>query len=116
MGADAPALAEYQRLAELRPEAMQVLGTLAVLEARLGNAVAARTRAGELVDRPFIHGEANIWRARVEAALGDHEAAARLIRHAFREGFRGRFALHCDPDLGPLLRQRRFRRLALDGA
>jgi DNA-binding SARP family transcriptional activator/TolB-like protein len=116
MGDNAPALEEYRRLAELHPDAVQVLGTLAVLEARLGDAGAARSRAGELVNRPFIHGEANIWRARVEAALGDHEAAARLLRHAFREGFRGRFTLHCDPDLGPLLRQRRFRRLAVDGA
>jgi DNA-binding SARP family transcriptional activator/tetratricopeptide (TPR) repeat protein len=116
MGDNAPAMEEYRRLAGLHPEAIQVLGTLAVLEARLGNAAASRTRAGELVDRPFIHGEANIWRARVEAALGDHEAAARLVRHAFREGFRGRFALHCDPDLGPLLRQRRFRDLTLHGA
>jgi DNA-binding SARP family transcriptional activator len=116
MGDNAPALEEYRRLAEFHPEALHVLGTLAVLEARLGNAAAARTRAGGLVDRPFIHGEANIWRARVEAALGDHEAAAILLRHAFREGFRGRFALHCDPDLGPFLRQRRFRHLALDGA
>jgi DNA-binding SARP family transcriptional activator/TolB-like protein len=116
MGDNAVALQEYRRLAELHPDEVQVLGTLAVLEARLGNAAAARTLADELVDRPFIHGEASIWRARVEAALGDHEAAARLLRHAFREGFRGRFDLHCDPDLRPLLRQRRFRRLALDGA
>jgi DNA-binding SARP family transcriptional activator/tetratricopeptide (TPR) repeat protein len=116
MGDNTRALGEYRRLAELRPDSIQVLGMLAVLEARLGNTAAARTRAGELVDGPFILGEANIWRARVEAALGDHEAAASLIRLAFREGFRGRFALHCDPDLGPLLRQRRFRHLALDGA
>jgi tetratricopeptide (TPR) repeat protein/TolB-like protein len=115
MGDNAPALDEYRRLVELQPEEIQVLGALAVLEARLGDVAAGRARARQLVDRPFIHGEASVWRARVEAALGDHEAAAALVRQAFREGFRGRFSLHCDPDLGPLLRQRRFRRLALEG-
>lgn len=104
MGEDVQALELYRRLAGVFPDRLPVQGSLAVLQARLGRADSARALAGPLQDPPFLHGEASLWRARVEAALGNPEGAVELVRQALRQGSGRRFSLHVDPDLSPHLR------------
>lgn len=115
MGENRRALEDYRSLATALPDRLPVLGGLAVLYARLGQADSARAFGNDLVDPPFVHGEANLWRARIEASLGNAAEAVDLVRQALREGSSRRFDLHIDPDLGPLLRQSPSRIVLLPG-
>lgn len=37
--------------------------------------------------RPYLWGEAEFWRARIAALLGERDEAVRLLRQAFAEGY-----------------------------
>lgn len=103
MGENGQALELYRRLGDVFPGRLPILGSLAVLHARLGQVDSARALADELLDPPFVQGEASLWRARVEATLGNSEGARDLARQALQEGSGRRFHLHVDPVLSPHL-------------
>ncbi len=82
------AQASFQELANEDPEQMRYKGLLAVASATLGDRELALSIDVELrgLDRPYLFGKATAWRARIAAALGEHERAITLLRHALSEG------------------------------
>src|SRR6058998_2469333 len=77
---------------------MDYLGYLGAIAARQGNREQAlrvdRTLAG--VKRPYIFGRHAVWRARIQALLGEREGAVALLRDAFAQGYPHAHALHVD--------------------
>jgi len=77
---------------------MDYLGYLGAIAARQGNREQAlrvdRTMAG--VKRPYLFGRHTVWRARIQALLGEQEAAVALLREAFAQGYPHAHALHID--------------------
>jgi hypothetical protein len=56
----------------------------------------------ENLNRPYLHGEHLIWRARIAALSGDQERAVMLLREAFAQGADYGITWHQDPDLESL--------------
>src|SRR6059036_340422 len=77
---------------------LDYLGYLGAIAARQGNREQAlrvdRTLAG--VKRPYIFGRHAVWRARIQALLGEREGAVALLRDAFAQGYPHAHALHVD--------------------
>lgn len=80
------------------------LGLQGVAAARLGDQASAGAmdrRLGAL-DEPFQRGANTLWRARIQAVLGNRDEAVSLLRRAFAEGVGFGIWLHRDVDLEPL--------------
>lgn len=121
------ALAEALHLAREHDRALTVLTALAedwpddiALQGRLGTNAALRGDRPEAerisawleaLDRPYMLGANTLWRARIAALLGDTDRAVDLVSDAFAQGRTDWIALHTDPDLASLRRNRRFREL-----
>ncbi|HEU5171721.1 MAG TPA: serine/threonine-protein kinase [Gemmatimonadales bacterium] len=77
---------------------MDYPGYLGAIAARQGNREQAlrvdRTMAG--VKRPYVFGRHTVWRARIQALLGEQEAAVALLREAFAQGYPHGHTLHID--------------------
>jgi DNA-binding SARP family transcriptional activator/TolB-like protein len=86
------------------PDRLDLLGSLGVTEARLGNREVALRISTDLasLDRPYLFGTHTRWRARIAAVLGDREDAVRLLREAFRDGLPYSIRLHRDIDFESL--------------
>jgi tRNA A-37 threonylcarbamoyl transferase component Bud32/TolB-like protein/tetratricopeptide (TPR) repeat protein len=87
------------------PESSTILGLRGVVAARLGDAVVAADFSSRLAAKgePYGPGQNTLWRARIEAALGNVEAAMALLRRASGEGVGFGIWLHRDPALGSLV-------------
>ncbi|MGD2122958.1 MAG: serine/threonine-protein kinase [Gemmatimonadota bacterium] len=85
-------------------ESSTILGLRGMVAARLGDAVAAADFSRRLaaLEEPFRLGQNTLWRARIEAALGNPEEAMALLRRASSEGVGFGVWLHRDPGLEPL--------------
>jgi tetratricopeptide (TPR) repeat protein len=86
------------------PDDDDVLGWLGIVSARLGETAAAE-RYSELLrnlDRPYLFGWDNYYRAAIAAQLGRLEEALSLLRAAFSQGFRWRSDLQSCYELEPL--------------
>ena len=83
---------------------MDYLGYLGAIAARQGNREQAlrvdHTLAG--VKQPYLFGRHTMWRARIQALLGEREAAVALLREAIARGYPHMHALHTDVDLEAL--------------
>jgi DNA-binding SARP family transcriptional activator len=82
------------------------LGMKGLLAARAGDTAGARRVAAELAanDAPYGFGAPALWRARIDAVLGDDGAAVALLREAFAhgQGGAGRNLLHVCRDFDGL--------------
>ena len=104
---------EFQRLAAPEPvsrshavtgdgwdqmDRMDYLGYLGAIAARQGNRDPAlrvdQTLAG--LKRPYSFGRHTVWRARIQALLGERDVAVGLLREAIAEGYPHAHALHTD--------------------
>src|SRR5438477_479082 len=74
------------------------LGYVGAVAARQGNRDQALRVAQTLerVTRPYLFGRPTVWRARIEALLGEREVAVALLREAFAKGYPHAHALHTD--------------------
>src|SRR5438094_2351285 len=77
---------------------MDYLGYLGAIAARQGNREQALRVDSALagVKRPYIFGRHAVWRARIQALLGEREGAVALLRDAFAQGYPHAHALHVD--------------------
>jgi hypothetical protein len=98
-------------LVEEEPEHIALRGAAGALAARTGDTTGARAADAWLaaLQRPYMHGQNTYLRARIAALLGEHDDAVRLLRQAWREGYRAHIAAHADPDLRSLHRHAGFR-------
>src|SRR5437867_2996808 len=106
---------EFERLAERRGpgrsdslaaaaitgdgrDTMDYLGYLGAIAARQGNREQALRVDSALagVKRPYIFGRHAVWRARIQALLGEREGAVALLRDALAQGYPHAHALHVD--------------------
>jgi tRNA A-37 threonylcarbamoyl transferase component Bud32/Flp pilus assembly protein TadD/TolB-like protein len=103
-----------RQLAAEHPESLSVQGGLGILAARRGNAPEAVRISHWLaeLDRPYLRGSNTYWRARIAALLGEPEAAVRLLRQAWQEGWHVFELLHNEPDFDPIRNHPSFRELA----
>jgi len=104
---------EFQRLAAPEPvrrshavtgdgwdqmDQMDYLGYLGTIAARQGNREPAlrvdQTLAG--LKRPYSFGRHTVWRARIQALLGERDVAVGLLREAIAQGYPHAHALHTD--------------------
>src|SRR5207245_5092979 len=74
------------------------LGYLGAIAARQGNREQALRVDSALagVKRPYMFGRHAVWRARIQALLGEREGAVALLRDAFAQGYPHAHALHVD--------------------
>ncbi len=103
----------YQELAVAQPKHPEWLGRLGVMMARVGDRDGASDIDARLatIERPYLYGQATLWRARIAAVLGEPERAVVLLRNAFAEGLRYGIWLHRDIDLESLRDYAPFREL-----
>ncbi len=77
---------------------MDYFGYLGAIAARQGNREQAlrvdHALAG--VKRPYLFGRHTVWRARIEALLGEREVAVSRLREAFGQGYPHAHAMHVD--------------------
>jgi DNA-binding SARP family transcriptional activator/TolB-like protein len=94
----------FAALAAGSPDNLALQGYLGVIAARRGDETEADRIALWLRDRerPYLHGQHTLWRARIAAVLGQHDQAVDLLRDAFAQGVPHHVAHHTDPDLQPL--------------
>jgi DNA-binding SARP family transcriptional activator/TolB-like protein len=94
----------FAALAAGSPENVAFQGYLGVIAARRGDRAEAERVALWLRDleRPYLHGQHALWRARIAAVLGQHDQAVDLLRDAFAQGVPHHVVHHTDPDLQPL--------------
>jgi tetratricopeptide (TPR) repeat protein len=78
-----------KRLSDEIPENENCRGLVGLLAAHRGDREEALEISGwlEELDRPYLLGEATMWRSAIAAALGDAESAVALWRLALAEGF-----------------------------
>jgi predicted Zn-dependent protease len=95
------------------PESVAYRGQLGVLAARQGRRDEAERIAAELrdLDRPNLRGLHTLWRARIEALLGERETALGLLREAIAQGQPFGPWLHTDSSFESLRRDPGFREL-----
>lgn len=74
---------------------------VAARQGRLGDAEAGAERLAN-ENRHYLFGRATVWRARLAAQLGNHDAAILLLRRALAEGTPFGIWTHRDIDLEPL--------------
>ena len=77
---------------------MDYLGYRGAIAARQGKRDEA-LRADQLlarVQRPYLFGRPAVWRARIQALLGERDAAVALLRDAFARGYPHAHGLHVD--------------------
>jgi hypothetical protein len=92
---------------------LEALGAVGWLSIRVGD----EARAGEVdtflrqIRRPFLYGEPELQRARIEAHRGDHNRAIELLCEAFAAGLPHDERLHRDLGLEPLWDELNFREL-----
>jgi tetratricopeptide (TPR) repeat protein len=77
------------------------LALVAARQGRRGDAMAAAERLAK-VNEPYLFGRAALWRARLAAQLGDHNAAIVLLRRSLAEGTPFGIGFHRDVDLESL--------------
>jgi serine/threonine-protein kinase len=96
--------AVFEELSNEGSGSSSILGPLGVVAARLGDSVAAGDFSRRLaaLEEPYRPGQRILWRARIEAVLGNREEAMALLRRAFGEGVGFGIWLHRDPALAPL--------------
>src|SRR5881409_2692799 len=77
---------------------MDYLGYLGAIAARQGNRERALRIDSALarVKRPYIFGRHAVWRARIQALLGERDVAVTLLRDAFAQGYPHGHGLHTD--------------------
>ena len=77
---------------------MDYLGYLGAVAARQGNRDQALRVDQTLarVKRPYLFGRPTVWRARIQALLGERDAAVALLRDAFARGYPHAHGLHVD--------------------
>ncbi|OLC03627.1 MAG: hypothetical protein AUH45_05670 [Gemmatimonadetes bacterium 13_1_40CM_69_22] len=77
---------------------MDYLGYLGAIAARQGNRDQALHVDQTLarVKRPYLFGRHTVWRARIQALLGERDAAVALLRDAFARGYPHAHGLHID--------------------
>src|SRR6266571_2437432 len=77
---------------------MDYLGYLGALAARQGNREQALRIDSALagVKRSYIFGRHAVWRARIQALLGERDVAVTLLRDAFAQGYPHGHGLHTD--------------------
>jgi tetratricopeptide (TPR) repeat protein/TolB-like protein len=94
----------FRRLRDTGTVDPTVLGFLGAVAARLGDANSADRYSGELEDQegPYQRGANTLWRARIEAILGNRDEAVSLLRRAHSEGVGFGIWLHRDMDLALL--------------
>jgi len=94
----------FESLVETEPPTSTILGFRGAIAARLGDSIVARdfSRRLEGLEEPYRHGNSTLWRARIEAVLGNREEAMSLLRRAFGEGIPFGIWVHRDMDLVPL--------------
>ncbi len=82
-----------------------VIGRMGTVAARLGDRAAAQQALDRLAAMrvPYPYGRITIWRARINARLGDRVAAVSLLQQALAEGWEpepeSTYGLHLDADL-----------------
>ena len=93
-----------EQLTRDRPDDVQCLGLLGVLEARIGNEDGARRIAEQLLASQGQHSlaERTFWRACITAQLGQLDEAVQLLQRAFSEGHLFSDEIHRDINLDPL--------------
>ena len=88
-------------------------GYLGAIAARQGNREQAlrmdRALAG--VRQPYLFGTHTLWRARIQALLGDRQSAVVLVREALSQGYPHMHALHTDIDFEGLRDYQPFQEL-----
>jgi len=74
------------------------LGYLGAVAARQGNRDQALRVDQTLarVKRPYLFGRPTVWRARIQALLGERDAAVALLQEAFARGYPHAHGLHVD--------------------
>jgi tetratricopeptide (TPR) repeat protein len=94
----------YSELAVEAPGNLNNLGSLGVVQARLGEVEKARRIMDQLesVDQLGVTGRNHQWQARIAARLGELDQAVSHLRRAHSKGRRFGTWLHLDPDLEPL--------------
>jgi TolB-like protein/tetratricopeptide (TPR) repeat protein len=94
----------FRGLLDRAPPSSRVLGYLGTSAARSGDSATAREYSRRLGDlnEPNQHGQKTLWRARIEAVLGNPEEATSLLRQAHGEGLEFGIWLHRDMDLALL--------------
>lgn len=77
---------------------LDYLGYLGAIAARQGHRDEALRvdQALARVQRPYVFGRPTVWRARIQALLGERDAAVALLREALARGYPQAFALHAD--------------------
>jgi hypothetical protein len=77
---------------------MDYLGYLGAIAARQGNREPAlrvdQTLAG--LKRPYLFGRHTVWRARIQALLGERDVAVGLLRDVIAQGYPHAHELHSD--------------------
>ena len=103
----------YQALHNEDPAAVEHLGALGVLSARLGRIAEADSIAARLVAdaRAWQFGAPRLWAGRIAAVKGDREAAIALIHQALREGYARLYLLHTEHDFETLRDSPAFREI-----
>ena len=83
-----------------RERQIELRGRLGTLAARRGDTAGVRAAAEWLTsfDSPYLFGAPDVWRARIAAALGDHDRAVALLSTALEKANYGSW-VHTDPDL-----------------
>src|SRR5438046_847038 len=77
---------------------LDYVGYLGVIAARQGNREPALRVDRTLADlkRPYSFGRHTVWRARIQALLGERDVAVGLLREAIAQGYPHAHALHTD--------------------
>jgi serine/threonine protein kinase/tetratricopeptide (TPR) repeat protein len=112
-GREGEAMGIFRELAREFPDDLEVLGVWGSSSARAGDAdEAARVdeRLAEM-NSSHLYGHHALWRARIQAQLGDHSEAVGLIRAALAEGAGFSIGWHRDPFFEPLWKVAEFREL-----
>jgi DNA-binding SARP family transcriptional activator/TolB-like protein len=103
----------FRQLALESPEQMRPMAYLGLLAARRGDRREAERVAAWLrdLDRPYLFGEHNWWRALIAARLDEHAQAVSLLREAVAQGVYHSPAFHTEIDLEPIRSDAAYRAL-----
>jgi tetratricopeptide (TPR) repeat protein len=103
----------FSELKSERADALEALGSLGCVSARVGDMAAATATLADLRGRKgrYHFGKHLIWSARIQSLLGDFDGALASLRGALARGYCYGIEFHIDVDLVPLHGDQRYREL-----
>ena len=112
-GSDSASLRWFSAITGDMPDHLTFLGFLGVVTAREGKRADALRIDRELqtMSPRYRYGRHTMWRARINAVVGERDAAVALIQEAFAEGYPRGGVMHLYPSLASLRSDASFQEL-----